>query len=216
MTTQQFQEYMLAHNDVTEDEDQLVGRCLGRLQRSLRKVMFVCPCYTLTEAILHTTAIKESHTIEIPQSWASMPQTAKDEVRSKKYRQLLKEDNTIGSSTRPTQMGQQAPNADGKGQGKATIHCFKCNKLCYISSDCRKRAIHIVQKGEESDDPSSYAADDDQPKIDDSGAMTILFMMMIHKILLSPKVGIKRFRCDQPMCKISCPSNYPNSLIHGT
>lgn len=169
---------MLAPNDVMEDEDHLVGRYLGRLRQSLRKVMFVRPCYTLTEAILHTTAIKESHTIEIPQSRASIPQTAKDEVRSKKYRQLLKEDNAIGSSNRP-KLRWVDKLLMRMARGKAKQPSIVSNAISFVTY------LQIVEKGrstlyrkEESDDPSSYAADDDQPKIDDSGATTILFMVV--------------------------------------
>ena len=69
---------MLAHNDVMENEDQLVGHYLGGLQPSLRKAMPTYPCYTLTEAYQRTTAIEESHGIEIPWSKTSIPQSSKD------------------------------------------------------------------------------------------------------------------------------------------
>lgn len=71
-------QYLLAHNDVMENEDQVVGHYLGGLQSSLQKAMPTHPCYTLTKAYQRTTAIEESHGIEIPRSKTSIPQCSKD------------------------------------------------------------------------------------------------------------------------------------------
>ena len=43
-------QYLLACNDVMEDEDQIVGRYLGGLWPAVRKAMSVHTGYTVTEA----------------------------------------------------------------------------------------------------------------------------------------------------------------------
>ncbi|XXG44717.1 hypothetical protein AAC387_Pa01g4445 [Persea americana] len=103
--TEEFQ-YLVAHNDVMEDEDQLVERYKGGLRPSIWNVMAYHPCYTLTEAIQQASVIEESHAIEIPRSRTSIPQCSKDEGSSKKFGQQQKEDTTSGPSNQPTQMGR--------------------------------------------------------------------------------------------------------------
>ena len=67
-------QYLVACNDVMEDEDQLMGRYKGRLRPSLWKTMAYNPCYTLTEAIQRATTIEERHAIEIPRFRTLIPQ----------------------------------------------------------------------------------------------------------------------------------------------
>ena len=88
-------QYLLAHNDVMEDEDQLVGQYLGGLWSSLWKVMSVHPCWIVTEAYQRTAETKESQNIKIPQSKASISQSMIDKGGSKSYGQRSKEDKLV-------------------------------------------------------------------------------------------------------------------------
>lgn len=54
-------------------------------------------------------------------------------------------------------------------KGKAATPCFKCNKTGHISSEYRKREIHIAKKEDESD---GQIAENDEPQFEESPQAT--------------------------------------------
>ncbi|VFQ73716.1 unnamed protein product [Cuscuta campestris] len=177
---------LIARNDLSESEEQLVARYMAGLRQSLQDVLNLHSLWTVSEAYKRALAVeKQQNRKPVTNNRPARPQ-----------------------EPRPTTQGVQGTH----GASSSTIKCYRCGEPGHRANECKKPA---VQKGkslfieenmtDETEETEGYG----EPTYDDYAEDDVLYgdgreNLVVRKSLLAPKDDSKDDWLRNNIFSITC------------
>ncbi|XP_062145847.1 uncharacterized protein LOC133853838 [Alnus glutinosa] len=161
---------LIARNDLSETEEQMVARYLGGLRQPLQDALSLHSLWTVSEAYQRALV-------------AEKQQNKRPVIRSEQSNRPVRP-----QESRPVQ-----PPTQGNGNTNPNIKCYRCGEQGHRASECRKPAS---QKGKNlllEEDMVDYTYEETgDPLYDEDGDEEVLYgdgqeTLVIRKSLLTPK-----------------------------
>ncbi|KAE8676344.1 putative CCCH-type zinc finger family protein [Hibiscus syriacus] len=158
---------LVARNDLSETEEQMVARYLGGLRQPLQDVISLHSLWSVSEAYQRALAVEKQ-------------QNRRPVIRS--------DHNSRPVRPQESRPAQQPP----QGNSNPTIRCFRCGEQGHRATDCRKPAS---QKGKNlliEENVEDETEEIGEPVYDDDEADDVLYgdgheTLVVRKSLLTPK-----------------------------
>ena len=149
---------LVARNDLSESDDQLMARYLGGLRPNIQEALSLHPLWTISKAFLRALAPEKLHSRSGSQS-VMQPKP-----------QFQPTQTPVCSKTSATVPNRPPPSSGARIPGTpSTIRCFTCRQVGHRAAECPS-TIKRPNKGKglliEADDPE---LDISQPIYDDDG-----------------------------------------------
>ncbi|KAE8672853.1 putative CCCH-type zinc finger family protein [Hibiscus syriacus] len=158
---------LVARNDLSETEEQMVARYLGGLRQPFQDVLSLHSLWSVSEAYQRALAVEKQ-------------QNRRPVIRS--------DHNSRPVRPQESRPAQQPP----QGNSNPTIRCFRCGEQGHRATDCRKPAS---QKGKNlliEENVEDETEEIGEPVYDDDGTDDVLYgdgheTLVVRKSLLTPK-----------------------------